>query len=191
MTPLRVRMIEDMTLAGLAAGTQGIYLHGVRRLAAHYRRSPDQLSEAEVRAYLLALRERGVALGTFKTNHGGIQFLYRRTLERTGRCLGKKDSSPEAAAPAGRPVGRADPRPAGLRKEPDPQDLLDRHVCLRPAHQRGRDPGSQRDRQRQHAAARHRQGQQGTARAAASAGSGRPAQPLAHPSPSALAVPQS
>jgi hypothetical protein len=82
MTPLRLRMIEDMTLAGLAAGTQAIYIQAVRRLAAHYRRSPDQLSEDEVRAYLLALRERGVALGTFKTNQGGIQFLYRRTLNR-------------------------------------------------------------------------------------------------------------
>ena len=82
MTPLRLRMIEDMTLAGLAAGTQAIYIQAVRRLAAHYRRSPDQLSEDEVRAYLLVLRERGVALGTFKTHHGGIQFLYRRTLER-------------------------------------------------------------------------------------------------------------
>ena len=90
MTPLRLRMIEDMTLAGLAAGTQAIYLQAVRRLAAHYRRSPDQLSEDEVRAYLLALRERGVALGTFKTNHGGIQFHYRRTLERDWPLFWKK-----------------------------------------------------------------------------------------------------
>ena len=82
MTPLRLRMIEDMTLAGLAAGTQAVYIQAVRRLAAHYRRSPDELSEDEVRAYLLSLRERGVALGTFKTNQGGIQFLYRRTLDR-------------------------------------------------------------------------------------------------------------
>ena len=58
MTPLRVRMTEDMTLAGLAAGTQANYLQAVRRLAAHYRRAPDQLSEEEVRAYLLGLRDR-------------------------------------------------------------------------------------------------------------------------------------
>lgn len=82
MSLLRLRMIEDMTLAGLAPGTQAIYIQAVRRLAAHYRRPPDQLSEEEVRAYLLGLRERGGALGTFKTNHGGIQFLYRRTLDR-------------------------------------------------------------------------------------------------------------
>jgi len=76
MTPLRLQMIEDMKSAGLAAGTQAVYIDAVRRLAAQYRRSPDQLSEAEVRGYLLGLRERGVALGTFKSYHGGIQFLY-------------------------------------------------------------------------------------------------------------------
>jgi predicted DNA-binding transcriptional regulator YafY len=50
-------MIEDMILAGLAVGTQKIYTQAVYRLAAHYRRSPDQLSEEEVRAYLLGLRQ--------------------------------------------------------------------------------------------------------------------------------------
>jgi len=105
MTALRSRMIEDMRVAGLAAGTQRIYLDGVRRLAKHYRRAPDQLSEAEVRTYLLGLRDRGVALGTFKTNHGGIQFLYRRTLERNWQLFGgKKDSAAEAASPADRPA---------------------------------------------------------------------------------------
>ena len=101
MTPLRQRMIEDMRAAGLAPGTQAIYIDGVRHLAAHYRRSPDELSEDEVRVYLLGLRERGVALGTFKTNHGGIQFLYRRTLERNWALFGeKKDPPTEAAAAA-------------------------------------------------------------------------------------------
>jgi hypothetical protein len=90
MTPLRLRMIEDMRLAGLAAGTQALYIQAVRRLAAHYRRSPDQLSEDEVRTYLLGLRDRGVALGTFKTNHGGIQFLYCRTRDRDWPLFWKK-----------------------------------------------------------------------------------------------------
>ncbi len=36
MTPLRLQMIEDMRVAGLATGTQAIYIDGVRRLAAHY-----------------------------------------------------------------------------------------------------------------------------------------------------------
>jgi integrase len=45
-------MIEDMTLAGLAEGTQKLYIHTVRRLAAYYRRSPDEPGEEEVRGYL-------------------------------------------------------------------------------------------------------------------------------------------
>ena len=35
VSPLRTRMIEDMTLAGLAPGTQTVYIQAVRRLAAH------------------------------------------------------------------------------------------------------------------------------------------------------------
>ena len=38
MTPLRIRMIEDMTLAGLVPGTQAVYIQAVRHLAAHFRR---------------------------------------------------------------------------------------------------------------------------------------------------------
>jgi len=98
MTPLRLQMTEEMTLAGLAPGTQDVYIDAVRRLAAHHRRSPDQLSEEEVRTYLLGLRDRGVARGTFKTNHGAIQFLYRRTLDRDWPLFGKKKDP--AAAPS-------------------------------------------------------------------------------------------
>ena len=90
MSPLRARMIDDMTLAGLALGTQKIYTQAVRRLAAHYRRSPDQLSEEEVRSYLLDLRQRGVARGTFKTSQYGLQFFYRHTLGRGWGLFGEK-----------------------------------------------------------------------------------------------------
>src|ERR1700692_1872980 len=93
MTPLRLQMIEDMKSAGLAAMTQTVYIDAVRRLAAHYRRSPDQLSEEEVRRYLVGLRERGGALGTFSAYHGGIQFLYRRTLDRDWALFQKKESA--------------------------------------------------------------------------------------------------
>jgi hypothetical protein len=81
-------MIEDMTLAGLAPRTQEVYLQAVRRLAAHYK-----LSEEEVRDYVLHLRDqRGVARGTFKTNHGGIRFLFYRTLNRDWPLFSKKES---------------------------------------------------------------------------------------------------
>jgi hypothetical protein len=99
MSPLRRRMIEDMKLAGLSAATHAIYINAVRGLAAHYRRSPDELSEEEVRAYLLSMRERGAARGTFKANHYGIQFLYRNTLNRDWVLFSKKRSaSPSRSA---------------------------------------------------------------------------------------------
>ena len=79
MTPLRARMIEDMKLAGLAAKTQEVYLQAVRALAKHYRKSPDQLTEEEVRRFLLEVCEKN-ARGSFKTCHYGIQFFYRNTL---------------------------------------------------------------------------------------------------------------
>ncbi len=94
MSPLRQRMIEDMTLAGLAAGTQQHYVQhyvqAVRRLAAHYRRPPDQLSEEEVRAYLLDLCQHGVARGTFQSNQYGLRFLYHHTLNRMWGLFGEK-----------------------------------------------------------------------------------------------------
>jgi hypothetical protein len=92
MSPLRMRMIEDMTLSGLSPGTQATYVDAVRKLAAHYRRSPDQLSEEEVRAYIVSLRERGVARGTFKANYYGIQYVYRSTLNRDWALFSKKRS---------------------------------------------------------------------------------------------------
>ena len=100
MTPQRKRMIDDMVSAGLAPTTQAAYIQAVRGLAKHYHRSPDELSEAEVRSYLLHLRdERGVAHGTFQPYHAGIQFLYVRTLDRDWALFSKKESArPSAVA---------------------------------------------------------------------------------------------
>ena len=109
MTPLRRRMIDDMKLVGLAASTQAVYLDAVRRLAVHYRRSPDTLSEEDVRTYLLGLRDKGIARGTFKTNHFGIQFFYRHTLERDWPLFCKKRfaSRGRSACPPRSPTPRS------------------------------------------------------------------------------------
>jgi hypothetical protein len=102
-------MVQDMTLAGLARSTQAVYVESVRKLAAHYRRSPDELTEEEVRSYLLELRERGVARGTFKSNHYGIQFLYRHTLNWDWPLFSKKRfaSRGRSACPSRSPTHRS------------------------------------------------------------------------------------
>jgi integrase/recombinase XerD len=49
MNALRQKMIEDMQLRGFAERTQEAYLLAVRQLAKHYRKSPNQISEEELR----------------------------------------------------------------------------------------------------------------------------------------------
>ena len=55
MTPLRRRMLEDMQLRGLAPKTQQAYIRAVRQLAEYYDKSPDLISEEELRLYFLYL----------------------------------------------------------------------------------------------------------------------------------------
>ena len=55
MTPLRQRMLEDMQLRGFSARTQECYARAVRQLAEHYHRSPDELTEEDLRQYFLYL----------------------------------------------------------------------------------------------------------------------------------------
>jgi Phage integrase, N-terminal SAM-like domain len=93
MSPLRARMIEDMQLAGLAAKTQEVYVQAVRSLAKRYHRSPEQLTEEEVRRYLLDVRERN-ARGSFKICHYGIQFFYRNTLGLDWALFKKRSGFP-------------------------------------------------------------------------------------------------
>ena len=109
MSALRTRMIEDMQLAGLSAKTQEVYLQAVTALVKHYgHRSPDQLTEEEVRCYLLAVRQRN-ARGTFKTCHYGIQFFYRNTLGKDWALFKKRSGSPSRSACRRRfPMPRSD-----------------------------------------------------------------------------------
>ncbi len=83
MTELRRRMIADLQLAGYSEKTQQSYLMAVRGLAKYYRRSPDQLTEEEVRAFFLHLiNERKAAASTVRIYLYGIKFFFTKTLQR-------------------------------------------------------------------------------------------------------------
>ena len=83
MTPLRQRMINDMTVRGLARSTRASYLRSVTRLAWHYRRSPDQISAREVQDFLVFLQQlEGLHRATCNTIRHGVRFFYRITLKR-------------------------------------------------------------------------------------------------------------
>lgn len=87
-TPLRQRMIEDMQLNSLAEGTQVVYVRAVRQLAEHYGKSPDRISEDELREYFLYLtRDRQVCSSTYRGMLCGIKFFYQKTLKREWSTL--------------------------------------------------------------------------------------------------------
>lgn len=88
MTPLRQRLLEDMRLHGFSANTRQAYLRVIVRLAGHYRKSPDQLSEEELRQYFLHLVQvRGVGPSSLTVSLCAIKFLYERTLHRAWPTL--------------------------------------------------------------------------------------------------------
>jgi integrase/recombinase XerD len=84
MTPLRQRMIEDMRIRNLSAETQRMYLRYVSLFARHFRKSPDQLGPADIRAYQLYLtEERQLAPSSIGVAVAALRFFYTVTLKRS------------------------------------------------------------------------------------------------------------
>jgi len=97
MTPLRQRMIEDLQLRGLSAKTQDSYVRAVRQLAEHYRKSPDLITEEELRLYFLYLKnDKQVSRSGFTIALCGLKFFYERTLHREWVILDPSASSGQA-----------------------------------------------------------------------------------------------
>ena len=82
-TALRRRMTQDLQIAGLSDRTQEAYTRAVRMLAEHYHTPPDRLSEAQVRDYLLHLKnDRHFAAASLAIAYSGIKFFYSHTAPR-------------------------------------------------------------------------------------------------------------
>src|SRR5207302_8075716 len=82
VSPLRQRMIEDMSLRNLAPRTQEAYIRGCKKLAAFLRRTPDTATAEDIRLFQLHLAEQGVSICTRNRTMIGIAFLFRVTLRR-------------------------------------------------------------------------------------------------------------
>ena len=83
MTELRKRMIECLQLRGLSERTQEAYVRAVRQLAEHYHKSPDQVTEEELRQYFLHLKNvKHYSRNTSTIAICGIKFFFERTLEK-------------------------------------------------------------------------------------------------------------
>lgn len=80
---LRQKLIDELELRGLSRNTQESYIGFVYRLARHYHRAPDQISDQELRAYLLhLLREKKNGTSTLCVAVNALRFFYRHVLLR-------------------------------------------------------------------------------------------------------------
>jgi integrase/recombinase XerD len=82
ISPLRQRMIEDMTARGLGQQTQRGHILACKRFAAYLKRSPDTATAEDVRLFQLQLIENGLSIQTRNRTMTGVRFLLRVTMRR-------------------------------------------------------------------------------------------------------------
>jgi integrase/recombinase XerD len=82
ISPLRQRMIEDMTIRKLAPKTQHDYVQRVKHFAAFLGRSPDTASFEDVRRYQLHLAASGAGVPTINQSVSTLRFFFKITLGR-------------------------------------------------------------------------------------------------------------
>src|SRR5262245_40889267 len=82
ISPLRRRMIEDMTVRNLSPATQQSYLHAVSKFSRHFGQSPDRLGLEEVHAFQLHLVATGVSWPSLNQIVCALRFFYGVTLRR-------------------------------------------------------------------------------------------------------------
>ena len=71
VSPLRRRMIDDMTLRTLSPATQRSYLHAVAKFSRYCDRSPDRLVLEDVRAFQVYRKRWGGRPPAALMCHGG------------------------------------------------------------------------------------------------------------------------
>jgi integrase/recombinase XerD len=83
ISPLRRRMIEDMTIRKLAPKTQQGYIRTIKNLAAFLGRSPATASFEDIRRFQLHLAASGVGAGALNQSVSALRFFFRITLRRS------------------------------------------------------------------------------------------------------------
>lgn len=82
MSPLRRRMIEDMTIRNLSPATQRSYVHAVAKFGRFFGRSLERLGLEEVRAFQVHLVAGGISWPALNQTVCALRFLYGVTLKQ-------------------------------------------------------------------------------------------------------------
>ena len=80
LSPLRRRMIEDMTVRNLSPATQRSYIHAVSKFSRYFARSPDRLGLEDVRAFQVHLISTGISWPALNQTVCALRFFYGVTL---------------------------------------------------------------------------------------------------------------
>ena len=84
METYREQMQRDMVLRNLSPKTQYLYHNAARALEDHFGRPPDQLSEDEVKEFLVSIVEvRKLSQSSLKITYSALRFLYETTLKKS------------------------------------------------------------------------------------------------------------
>lgn len=82
ISPLRLRMLEDMRLRQLGPACQANYVRAVKKFAAFLGRSPETETAEDIRRFQLHQSESGVQPPTFNATVSALRFLFITTLGR-------------------------------------------------------------------------------------------------------------
>ena len=82
VSPLRRRMIEDMTVRNLSPATQQSYVYAVAKFGQFFKRSPERLDLEDVRAFQVHLVAGGISWSALNQTVCALRFLYGVTLGR-------------------------------------------------------------------------------------------------------------
>ena len=82
ISPLRRRMVEDMTVRNLSPATQRSYLYAVAKFSRFFGKSPEHLDLEDVRTYQVHLASQGIAWATLNQAVAALRFFYGVTLGR-------------------------------------------------------------------------------------------------------------
>ena len=104
MSPLRRRMIEDLTVRNLSPATQRSYTHAVAKFSRHFGRSPDRLALEEVRAFRVHLVACGISWPALNQTVCALRFFHGVTLAPGTKCPGVPERIAYAREPQKLPV---------------------------------------------------------------------------------------
>lgn len=117
LSPLALRMLHDLQLAGLGERTQESYLRQVRKFAQWLKKAPDVATEDELRRYLLYIKNDQLwEANSLRVAYSGLKFFYTQTCPQAWPTLTKLRVHKQLKLPTVLTIAEVDQLLAGIRK---------------------------------------------------------------------------